>query len=84
MEASNVESIVFGILETVSRCGFQVRGDSDLRNDLDLDSLGTLLILNELEDAFRISLREEDFHQVASAGDIVEILRKAYLGVPAE
>ncbi len=51
---------------------------SDLRKELRLDSFGTLMVINALEDAFGIAVEEADFHQVNRVSDVVALLRTKY------
>jgi len=52
--------------------------NTDLRKDVHLDSFGTMMIINGLEDAFSISIDDQDFRAVSSVGDIIEMLRTKY------
>ena len=51
---------------------------SDLRKGLRLDSFGTLMVINSLEDTFEIELEEADFAHVNTVGDVVSLLRDKY------
>ncbi len=52
--------------------------DSDLRKELRLDSFGTLMILNALEETYNIAVDEADFAQVNRVSDIVTLLSSKY------
>ena len=49
---------------------------SNLRNDLGVDSFGTVMILNALEDEFSITIQDTNFENVSNVADIVALLRK--------
>jgi acyl carrier protein len=58
--------------------------ETNLREEMDFDSLTTLMAMNELDDAFEIEINEEDFIDVVTAADVVRLLRENYLGLSAE
>ena len=51
---------------------------SDLRKELRLDSFGTLMIINALEEAFGVTVEDGDFTRVQTVADVVELLRAKY------
>lgn len=51
---------------------------SDLRQELRLDSFGTLMVINALEDELGISVEDGDFQQVRRVSDVVALLRSKY------
>ncbi|HUI92459.1 MAG TPA: acyl carrier protein [Chitinivibrionales bacterium] len=51
---------------------------SDLRKDLEVDSFGTIMIVNAVEDAFGITVEETDIKSMEKVSDIVELLSKKY------
>ena len=53
--------------------------NSDLRRDLGVDSFGTLMIVNDLEDTFGIEIKEDDIKKVVTVADIVQLLSDKYL-----
>jgi acyl carrier protein len=71
------EKVVAIVRANVPR-NLEVTLASDLRRELHLDSFGTLMILNALEDAFAISVQEADFGRVITVADVVELLRSRY------
>jgi acyl carrier protein len=52
--------------------------NSDLRKELRLDSFGTLMLINALEEGFGVSVEETDFSRVNTVADIVFLLRGKY------
>lgn len=53
-----------------------VRPEDDLVLDLHLDSVGLLTLVVELENAFRIALREEDAAQVRTVSDLCSLVER--------
>jgi len=51
---------------------------SDLRTELRLDSFGTLMIINALEDEFGIAIDEADFTRVRTVADMAALLESKY------
>lgn len=51
-----------------------VRPEDDLVLDLHLDSVGLLTLVVELEDAFRVALREEDAAAVRTVADLCALI----------
>ena len=52
--------------------------DADLQDDLGIDSFGTIMIVNGIEDAFSITIDETDLKKIRTVSDIVRILRENY------
>lgn len=73
-----IEEKIISIIQsnTEAKEGISLR--SNLRQDLRLDSFGTLMVINALEDTFGIVLEEADFARVNTVGDVVSLLRGKY------
>ena len=73
-----IEEKIISIIQsnTEAKEGISLR--SNLRQDLRLDSFGTLMVINALEDTFGIALEEADFARVNTVGDVVSLLRQKY------
>ena len=78
MKDNNLETKVLSILQTISRRTEPIRMETNLREELDFDSLTTLMAMNELDDAFGIVIDEDDFKDVVVAADVVRLLRENY------
>lgn len=52
--------------------------DTDLRNDLGLDSFAMIIIVNALEDEFGITIDEKDFKDIKNVVDIVKGLKQRF------
>jgi Acyl carrier protein len=50
---------------------------SDLREDLNFDSLDLMMLASELEAAFGAALSDEDLKAIATVGDIVAKIKEA-------
>lgn len=61
----------------------EVSLESDLREDLALDSFGTIMVINGLEEALGISIQESDFSRVRTVADVVNLLKEKYCSAPA-
>ena len=57
---------------------YEVTLQSDLRKDLEVDSFGTIMIVNAVEDAFGITVEDADIKSMEKISDIVELLSKKY------
>lgn len=51
---------------------------TDLRKELRLDSFGTLMLINALEEGFGIAVEEADFRRINTVADIVSLLQGKY------
>lgn len=79
MEKIDLETKVLNILQSISQRTEPIRMETNLREEMDFDSLTTLMAMNELDDAFGIVIEEEDFIDVVVAADVVQLLRENYL-----
>ena len=52
----------------------EVRRETSLQDDLGLSSLMVVNLVLELEQKFGITIREEDFKNIATAGDIKDLI----------
>jgi len=73
-----IEQQVISIIQSNTEEKEGVTLGSDLRKELRLDSFGTLMVINALEDTFGIALDEADFARVNTVGDVVSLLREKY------
>ncbi len=80
MKENDLETKVLNILQSISQKTEPIRMETNLRKEMDFDSLTTLMAMNELDDAFGIVINEEDFKDVVLAADVVRLLRENYLG----
>jgi acyl carrier protein len=84
MKENDLKNKILTIFQTISRRTEPIRMETNLREEMDFDSLTTLMAMNELDDAFEIEINEEDFIDVVTAADVVRLLRENYLGLSAE
>ena len=57
---------------------YAVTLESDLRQDLEVDSFGTIMIVNAIEDEFGITVEEADIRGLVTVADIVRLLTSKY------
>jgi acyl carrier protein len=57
----------------------EVELKSNLRDELEIDSFGTMMIVDAIEDEFNISVEEADFENFGTVEDIVKVLEDKYL-----
>jgi acyl carrier protein len=73
-----IEQKVISIIQSNTEEKEGVTLGSELRKELRLDSFGTLMVINGLEDTFGITLDDADFARVRTVGDVVSLLREKY------
>jgi len=69
---------IIAIIKNNIKTGGEVKADTDLRNELGIDSFDALMIMNALDDQYAIALEEDDFKQVNTPLDIVNLLKNKY------
>jgi len=62
----------------------KIASQSDLANDLGMDSFGAIEVVFELEDKFDIKIPEEDIRKVKTVGDIVTYVSAAAKSIPRQ
>lgn len=78
MKENKLENMVFDILKTISQKKEPINLDTNLRDEMDFDSLTILMAMNELDDTFGIVINEEDFKDVTIVADVVRLLQEKY------
>ena len=77
-ERASIEAEAFGIIDRVLRgelnLGRPARLEEELAADLQLDSVGVLTLVVELENRFRVTLREEDAAEVRTVRDLAALV----------
>ena len=73
-----IQEKVLAIIQSNTEEKKDITLGSDLRKELCLDSFGTLMVIDALEDSFKIALNEADFASVNTVGDVVSLLREKY------
>lgn len=77
-QAMNLSDKIVEIVRTNTTAQGEITLASDLRQQLHLDSFGTLMIINAIEDNFGISVEDADFSRVITVADIVNLLQSKY------
>ena len=72
-----IDKIILIIKENIET-NVAITGNTDLLKDLDLDSFDVLMIMNEIDDEFSITLEEEDFQKVNTPQEITDLLKAKY------
>ena len=72
-----IEKVINIIKENIETDEVIIRS-TNLREDLDLDSFDVLMIMNEIDDEFSITLEEEDFQKVNTPQEITDLLKAKY------
>ncbi|HBX51213.1 MAG: hypothetical protein A2275_06985 [Bacteroidetes bacterium RIFOXYA12_FULL_35_11] len=54
----------------------EVKPESRLVDDLEVDSFGRIMLLNAVEDEFNITIKDEDIDGLVTVNDIIEKLEK--------
>jgi acyl carrier protein len=73
-----IEDKVLAIIQANTEEKASVTLTSDLRKELRLDSFGTLMIINAIEDAFGIAVDDADFGRANTIADVVALLQSKY------
>lgn len=73
-----IEEQVLSIIRANTEEKGAVTLSSDLRKELRLDSFGTLMVINALEDDFGVAVDDADFCHVQTVADVVALLRSKY------
>lgn len=70
------------IIDAINMCiknkkknDIEISYETDLRNDLELDSLDYILLINEIEARFNINIDDKNIADIKTVGDIIEKLR---------
>jgi acyl carrier protein len=50
--------------------------ETDLRKDLNADSIDSVEVVFELEDEYDITVEDEDAEEIRTVGDIVDVIKK--------
>lgn len=58
-----------------------VQINSKLREELNVDSMGMIILINEIEDEFNIEIEDTDFVDIITVLDIVKKLEENYLDI---
>ena len=74
----NTEEKVISIIRGNTEGTTEVSLGTDLRRELRLDSFGTLMLINAMEETFGISMEDTDFTGLKTVADVVQLLRSKY------
>jgi len=54
----------------------EIKPEDRLKEDLEIDSLDVILIVNEIEDEFSVTVDQQEFSCLGSVQDIIDKLRE--------
>lgn len=74
----HLEDQILLIIRNNTEKKMEVTLASDLRNDLRLDSFGTLMIINAVEEKFGVTIDDGDVRALKTVSDVVAMLREKY------
>ncbi len=74
-----IEEKVISIIQANTEQKEPITPATDLRKELHLDSFGTVMIINALEQAFGVELEESDFAQIKTVGDVIKLLENRHV-----
>ena len=69
------DRVLFTLNHILQKKKRKITLESRLREDLFVDSLDMLMIIGDLEDEFEITITDDEFANVVTVNDIVEILK---------
>jgi acyl carrier protein len=75
----NLEKQIISIIKDNIEEKYDITADTDLRNELGLDSFDTMMIINAIEDEFDITIDESDFDNIKIVLDIIQLLQGKYI-----
>ena len=75
----NLTDKVISIIKENVEKSIEINENTNLRDELNLDSFGAMMIINALEDEYNISIEESAFDDFIIVKDIVVFLEKNYL-----
>jgi acyl carrier protein len=79
----DLEQKVMDLIRSNIEKKYAVTLESDLRQDLEVDSFGTIMIVNAIEDEFNITVEDADIKGLVTVTDIVRLLKTKY-SIPTE
>ena len=71
-----IQATVCSALEPFNTHGVELAADTDLTTDLELDSLGVMDLLFELEEQYDVSIPINRLGDVRTVGELVALVRK--------
>jgi acyl carrier protein len=77
--STELEQKIMDLIKANIEKKYAVTLQSDLRRDLEVDSFGTIMIVNDIEETFGVEIKEEDIKGIVKVVDIVDLLATKYL-----
>lgn len=73
-----IEEKIIRIIKENSEQNFNITLHTDLQEDMGIDSFGTIMIINGIEDEFDIEIADEDARSIRTVAEITTLLQKRY------
>ena len=84
-EKARIENAVIHVLSNAMEIDAgAIRRESNLRDDLGLDSFGAIQILFDLEEKYGIEIEDENLVKFKTVGDVVDFIEKRIEDLPQE
>ena len=83
MNKDNIEKEIVSIIADVSGVDEEeITPESNLANDLEIDSIKAIEIVVAIEKKFKISIRDEDIPQITTVKQILDLSEKLLEAIP--
>lgn len=69
---------IISIIRNNANAEAVIEENTNMRKDLAIDSFDALMIMNEIDDEYSISIDEDDFKKVNTPREIVALLKDKY------
>jgi len=72
-----MEQMVINVVELCRpKSGSSISPDMDIQRDLEFESLDMMMLGTELEAAFDIAIKDSDFKEIKTVGDLINHIKK--------
>ncbi|MBF0205736.1 MAG: acyl carrier protein [Oligoflexia bacterium] len=78
------QRVIGAIKSMMENKNIRVSTESKLLNDLQMDSLAAIMLMNDLEDEFRIKIADGEFDSLKTVRDVVNLVSKRVADTPQQ
>jgi len=71
-----LENKIFEIIKSNVKYNEEITLQTELDEDLNIGSFDRLMIINALEDEFKVQVEDSELSEIKTVNDIVEIIKK--------